>query len=65
MIERLDIPTGEATTAAARDLAYYLCSAMRQGRTAGEALSEIYPNADATAPLGVILAANGYCVDAV
>ena len=64
MIERLDVPAGEADTALARKLAQYICASMRAGRPGGEALGDVYPSPNTSQQIGITTAARSYCLDA-
>lgn len=62
----MGLPTGEADEAAARNLAYFLCSELRAGTSESEVrnlVSEVYPSADMIDAMGIVLASQHYCLD--
>ena len=62
----LGIGPATATDAAARDLAFHICSGLRAHRAPiYELVREAYPQADSPRLVGIGLAAKGYCLDAM
>jgi hypothetical protein len=64
----LGISPGEADEAAARSLAYLVCTVLRAGNSEADANTVVrsaYPTADQFDAIGIVLAAQRYCLDTV
>lgn len=65
MISHLNIATRDADATAARDLAHFICTGIRDGVNATEQLKKAYPLVAMPDTLSVTLAAQAYCLDTV
>jgi hypothetical protein len=61
----IGVPVADADEAAARSLAYMICSHLRAGgsATVNDKVRAVYPTAESTDAVGIILAAQAYCLD--
>lgn len=62
----LGVAPVEATDTAARDLAYLVCATLRAGvpkDQVNELVQTAYPTADGFDALGIVITAQGYCLD--
>lgn len=63
LIDGLKMSPQTATVEVARSLAYHVCTGARAGQREGDLIQQAYPETPVTAVLGLILAANAYCLD--